>query len=100
MFEFIKSKFLKKSESAIPGELSSGKNIAARIKGIKLREQIYLIVSLIVILLIFFAFYKAIAFITGAIVKSFEIDEAAVQEQIIRFNVEDYEKIVPKLIKK
>ena len=100
MFEFIKSKFLKKSESAIPDEFSSGKNIAAKLKGIKLREQIYLIVSLILILLIFLVFYKAIAFIAGAIVKSFEVDEAAVQSQVVRFNLEDYEKIVPKLIKK
>ena len=75
-------------------------NILTKLKQIKLREQVYLIVSLIVISLIFFTFYKAIAFIAGAIVKSFEVDEIAVQSQVVRFNLEDYEQIVPKLIKK
>lgn len=75
-------------------------NILTKLKQIKLREQVYLIVSLIVISLIFFAFYKAITFIAGAIVKSFEVDEIAVQSQVVRFNLEDYEQIVPKLIKK
>lgn len=75
-------------------------NILTKLKQIKLREQVYLIVSLIVISLIFFAFYKAIIFIAGAIVKSFEVDEIAVQSQVVRFNLEDYEQIVPKLIKR
>lgn len=99
MFEFIKSKFSKSGgnpEAKIPLK----QRIVLRLKKIKLREQVYLIVSLIVILLIFFAFYKAITFIAGAIVKSFEVDEIAVQSQVVRFNLEDYEQIVPKLIKK
>lgn len=99
MFEFIKSKFFKSDKSADPGEIR-GQGLVARLKQIKWREQVYLIASLILMAAIFLVFYEAVIFIAGAIVKSFEVDEAAVQSQVVRFNLEDYEKIVPKLIKK
>lgn len=99
MFDFIK-KIFEKQQSLSDSTSSIKTPLDAKFKKIKFQDQIYLIVSFVMILLIVFIFYNAIVFIAKMGLQSFAVDEQAVQEQNVRFNIDDYEKVIPKLLKK